>query len=190
MRLSLSSVVSVPGRSEAVHVWVNDEDISFSDFDDDKPARDIWDERLVLGSGFLYRRDVTLEGLVEGTRSDQEVLDTVDEVIFGGVRNDGKRGWQAEAEENRERPKARGGETFEPCAPSKSQSPNRSGPSNGGLEISLGDLSLSSDNTIEALNEIQEEDEGEDGGSSIDDEHLPKWARRSAFNDDQLGEHS
>ncbi|KLO05055.1 hypothetical protein SCHPADRAFT_1003074 [Schizopora paradoxa] len=183
------SVMSVPGRSEAVHVWVDEDDISFSDFDDEKPAREIWDERLVLGSGWLYRRDITLEGLVKERDVVKKYLDTVDEVLFAGPRSDGKRGWQAEAEEDRERPKARGGRRSSHGGQiSKSQSPNRSGSPNGvlGLEASLGDLSLSSMNTIEALNEIQEEDEGEGETLSVDDDHLPEWARRSTFDGDQL----
>ena len=45
-----------------------------------------WDERLVLGSGWLYKQDLKIEQLWKQQDAVAQYFDTVDEVLFGGTR--------------------------------------------------------------------------------------------------------
>jgi hypothetical protein len=55
----------VEGRSESIPVWEDEEDSSFVFGDEDagKEKTEPWDERLVVGNGWLYRQDVKLKDL-------------------------------------------------------------------------------------------------------------------------------
>lgn len=186
------SIMSIPGRSEGITVWADEEEYSFSDFDDEKPAREVWDDRLVLGSGWLYRKDMKLENLAKERTTVKGYLDKVDDILFGGSR-DGKRGWQRAADDlaiagrDRERSKARGSRRS-----SYGTSPDRpdmqSYSVENSLENSMGDLSLAVNSISESdvLGGIQEDEEDEDE-DMVDDDRLPEWAKRSSFNENPLG---
>ena len=78
--------MQVEGRFESIPVWEDEEDSSFvfGDEDDGKEKREPWDERLVVGNGWLYRQDVKLEDLERERKVLLSYVDVVDEVLFGG----------------------------------------------------------------------------------------------------------
>ncbi len=154
------SLVQVQGRYESVPVW-EDEDAEFSE--EEEAKRDVWDERLVLGSGWLYRQDVTWEELASEKEVVGHYLDVVDEVLFEGKKDNGKRGWEHKAKKldkaNRRRVSA--------------------GDAEGrslGLMLGGGMLDVHITEEPESVPE-----------AAIDDDDLPAWARRDAFVDDELG---
>ena len=162
------SVVTFPGRSEGVPVW--DDEETYDNLDDESEKRDVWDERLVLGGGWLYRQDIHLADLTKEKGVIMQYLDTVDEVLFHGPTPDGKRGWVRDQEE-RERAEAKGRRSsLGRHAIREEPSPDR------GLEASMHDL---------VIREEAEPDEME--GESVDDEHLPDWAKRSRYTEDPYG---
>ena len=57
------SVMRVPvgGRRESILVWDEEEDDFNVDEEDERVPRERWDERLVLGSGWLYKQDLKIE---------------------------------------------------------------------------------------------------------------------------------
>ncbi|KAJ7152926.1 hypothetical protein C8R46DRAFT_1197518 [Mycena filopes] len=105
------SLVQVNGRFESVPVWEDeDEQGAWGDEDEDEgKKREGWDERLVLGSGWLYRQDVRLGDLGAERKVVEGYLDVVDEVLFAGKKgggaghnadveggSKGERGWERE----------------------------------------------------------------------------------------------
>ncbi|KZO97343.1 hypothetical protein CALVIDRAFT_85676 [Calocera viscosa TUFC12733] len=62
--------------------------------DGEEKKREGWDERLVLGGGFLYRTDVRLADCELERDAVRKYLKVVDEVLFDGGKEDGKRGWR------------------------------------------------------------------------------------------------
>jgi hypothetical protein len=84
------SIIHVGGRREYILVW---------DEESERLPRERWDERLVLGSGWLYKQDLKIEELEKQQRVVAQYLDTVDEVLFGGrkaMSEDGGVGSQGE----------------------------------------------------------------------------------------------
>ncbi|KAF9025635.1 hypothetical protein BDZ89DRAFT_1068125 [Hymenopellis radicata] len=158
------SLVQVQGRYESVPVWEDEDGGELSE--EEEAKRDVWDERLVLGSGWLYRQDVSWEELTSEKEVVGHYLDVVDEVLFEGKKDDGKRGWEHKAKKvdkaNRRRVSA---------GVAEGQSL--------GLMLGGGMLDV----------HITEEPESlpPDTDTSIDDDDLPAWARRDAFVDDELG---
>ena len=51
--------------------------------DEENEKREIWDERLVLGDGWLYRQDIRLSNLTIEQSVIGKYLDIVDELLFG-----------------------------------------------------------------------------------------------------------
>src|SRR6202041_862562 len=97
------SYIQGQGRYESVPVW---EDDNSSDSDEEKLAkRSHWDERLVLGSGWLYKQDIKLEDLTQEQEVVKRYLDTVDDILFGGT-TDRKRGWERAREKIARKEKA------------------------------------------------------------------------------------
>lgn len=174
------SVVSIPGRPEGVPVW-DDEDTYDNVDEDQEGKRDVWDERLVLGGGWLYRQDIRLADLTKEKEAVNKYLDIVDEVLFHGSTPDGKRGWVREQEE-RERAeregKTKGRRTSLGRQTIREEASPDRGSDNGVFEASVRDMTIS---------EEAEEDEEDEEGGSIDDQHLPEWAKRSRFTEDALG---
>jgi len=69
------------GRSNSfsVPVWEDDED---EEEIDEAPKREGWDDRLVLGGGWLYRADIKIAELHKERAIIQRYLDTVDKIVF------------------------------------------------------------------------------------------------------------
>ncbi|KAJ7688960.1 hypothetical protein B0H17DRAFT_937764 [Mycena rosella] len=201
------SLVQVHGRYESVPVW-EDEDAAWEDDDDDKDKakKEGWDERLVLGSGWLYQQNVRLEDLVKERAAVSTYLDVVDEVLFEGKKADGEAGREKERGWERERRKAiekegRGSVRSKSRANKRGNS-DHDGDSKGPIvltpaatgdkakrRVSVGMFEMMSSLRLTeepaSMGEIDEE--GENSEDSIDDEELPEWARRKAFEEDDLG---
>ncbi|KAJ6632473.1 hypothetical protein B0H10DRAFT_1977444 [Mycena sp. CBHHK59/15] len=199
------SLVQVQGRNESVPVW-EDEDGAWEDNDDekDKVKKEGWDERLVLGSGWLYRQNVRLEDLEMERLVVGAYLDVVDEVLFEGKKADVEAGKENERGWERARRKAvekegRGNVRSKSRANRRASSTDRDGESKGPLILTPGDkakrrVSVGMFEMLSSLSITEEpsqmghiNEEGEDSEGSVDDEELPEWARRKAFEDDDLG---
>jgi hypothetical protein len=180
------SYIQVQGRYESVPVW---EDDNSSDSDEEKlEKRSHWDERLVLGSGWLYKQDIKLEDLTEEQEVVKRYLDVVDDVLFGGAK-DGKRGWERErvrvARKEKAESKARRVSAGDGDHLASFQFPGPRGRSRRVVSTGM----------IDAMNNVTltEEPEAmetlsESGEESVDDEELPEWAKRTTFVNDALGE--
>lgn len=180
------SYIQVQGRCESVPVW---EDNS-SDSDDEKlEKRERWDERLVLGGGWLYKQDVKLEDLGKERNTVKTYLDLVDEVLFGGEK-EGKRGWERERErvarKEKSEAKARRVSAGDGDRFSSFQFPRPIAMSRRVISTGMIDSMKSM-----ALTEEPEQMEvmSESGEESVDDEELPDWAKRTTFAGDLFGEH-
>ncbi|KAI0314573.1 hypothetical protein OF83DRAFT_1165174 [Amylostereum chailletii] len=183
------SLMQVPGRHGSVLVWEEEEDEFRQDSDEERGPREHWDERLVLGSGWLYKKDVKLESVSQERAVIGRYLDAVDDILFGG-RRDGTRGWE------RERDKLARREQIErdgrlkgrrASAPPTSKHPDDEftvSTRRGRRVVSTGMLdsmhSLVVTEEPEEMPSVSEEDETE----SVDDEDLPEWAKRASFKDD------
>ncbi|KAJ4490623.1 hypothetical protein J3R30DRAFT_3278134 [Lentinula aciculospora] len=184
------SLVQVNGRYETVPVWEDLDADSFSaDEDATKVKKDRWDERLVLGSGWLYQQDITLTQLPIERKLVREYLDLVDEVIFQGNKDarGEQRGWERERRKMRDRDRSR----------SRNSSQRRvsagdagSGPSSGSgsgerRRVSTGMLP-DLIGSVNLTDEPQQMEDEEDEDSALEDDVLPEWAKRLAFVDNDL----
>ncbi|KAG2018675.1 hypothetical protein CC2G_008084 [Coprinopsis cinerea AmutBmut pab1-1] len=76
------SLVQVNGRVETVPVWVDEDD--FDPFEDlTETKRERWDQRLELGNGWLYRRDLKPEDVEKERGIIEEYIGLVDDALFG-----------------------------------------------------------------------------------------------------------
>lgn len=182
------SYIQVQGRCESVPVW---EDDNSSDSDDEKlEKRERWDERLVLGGGWLYKQDVKLEDLEEEKNIVKTYLDLVDEVLFAGEK-EGKRGWERERErvarKEKSEAKARRVSAGDGDRLSSFQFPRPRGMSrrviSTGMIDSMKDMALTEE--PEQMDVVSES-----GEESVDDEELPNWAKRTTFMGDMFGKHN
>jgi len=184
------SLVQVEGRFESVPVWEDEEDSSFvfGDEDEGKEKREPWDERLVVGNGWLYRQDVKLEDLERERKVLLSYVDVVDEVLFGGSKKGfAERGWERE----KRKLDGRGGPRLKNRRVSAGDGEGRSlgVVSDGGKRrVSMGMVNLMGGMSLSEEPE-QMDDIGEDVGEdeSMDDDELPEWARKSSFIEDDLG---
>jgi len=188
-----SSITFVQGRYGTVPVWDDDEGDGLSEQEENEKKKH-WDERLVVGSGWLYRQDVTLGELTKQRKIVEVYLDLVDEVLFNGRRHDGtqERGWERErqkvaAKGDREMARSKGRRVSAGDTSSRGLGVFTSG--EGKRRVSTGMLDLTSSMSLaeepESMGDIQEDEEAEE---SVDDEDLPDWAQRSTFLNDDLGE--
>ncbi|KAJ7854313.1 hypothetical protein B0H14DRAFT_764987 [Mycena olivaceomarginata] len=193
------SLVQVHGRFESVPVWEDEDAVTWEEDVDDKAKKEGWDEKLVLGSGWLYNQNVRLEDLEKERTVVGMYLDVVDEVLFEGkkVGETGKekeRGWE------RERRKAidKGSVRTKSRANRRGSSVDGEGPTvltpsttgdKARRRVSVGMFDMMSSFKLSEepsqMDEIGEEAADSDG--SIDDDELPEWARRKAFDGDELG---
>ncbi|KZT66948.1 hypothetical protein DAEQUDRAFT_746366 [Daedalea quercina L-15889] len=172
------SFIEVGGRRKPVPVWEDDEparDVS----DEEHDKRERWDERLVVGGGWLYRQDMRLADLVDERAVVSRYLDAVDEVLFGGVQG-GKRGWTRERERaERKLKEGRRASSIESLRGGDAASRRASR-----RVVSTGMLDAMRDMVVteepEELETLTEED-------AIEDDDLPEWAKRSTFADHALG---
>jgi hypothetical protein len=100
------SVMRMGGRRESILVWDEEEEDFNVDEESERVPRERWDERLVLGSGWLYKQDIKIEELGKQQSAIAQYLDTVDDVLFGGRKGD-LRGWASERERVARREKGR-----------------------------------------------------------------------------------
>ncbi|KAH9850908.1 hypothetical protein C2E23DRAFT_833362 [Lenzites betulinus] len=179
------SFIDVGGRQRPVPVWEDEESYDVNN-GNEEDKRDHWDERLVLGGGWLYQQDVRIEDLAREREVVSKYVDAVDEVLFGGPK-EGRRGWDRERErlEKKERTdretRAKGRRVSAGDVPSGSG--EGSGRSNRRVvSTSLLDSfrGMSVTEEPEEMESVQEED-------LIDDDELPPWAKRSTFVDDDYG---
>jgi len=165
------TLIRVQGRDEQVPVWEEPED----DFNqpEEEQKREGWEERLVLGSGWLYKQDIQLSSLTKEREEVKTYLDVVDEVLFGGSK-DGQRGWRKERDRSLKNRRVSAGEVDRRSAgPPDVRLFNRRVVSTGILNDTLAE-------EPEGIGAIEEE-------SAVDDDDLPEWAKRSAFHNDPPG---
>jgi hypothetical protein len=197
------SLVQVHGRYESVPVWEDEEETWPDDDDKDATKKEGWDEKLVLGSGWLYQQNIRLQDLEKERTVVGTYLDVVDEVLFEGKKT-GEAGKEKERGWERERRKAveKGSIRSKSRAKRRGSSVDRDGETKGPMvltpsstgdkakrRVSVGMFDMMSSFKIteepSAMGEIDEE--GAESGDSIDDEELPVWARRKGFEGDDLG---
>lgn len=177
------SVMRVGGRRESILVWDEEDDDFNVDEESERVPRERWDERLVLGSGWLYKPDIKIEELGKQQSAIAQYLDTVDDVLFGGRKGD-LRGWASERERVARREKGRRSSAPLPDS-DLSACPTETLGSAGMME-SMHRLSVTDEpDVLETLAEEHDDVDG-DGTSSLDDEDLPRWAQRSSFLDGGL----
>ncbi|KAK2459514.1 hypothetical protein APHAL10511_008456 [Amanita phalloides] len=177
--------IQVGDRVEEVPVWEDEE--SDSDLEEkEKEKRELWDERLVLGSGWLYVQDVKMEEMQREREVVKGYLDVVDRVIFGAQREgDGEeriarkaeRGWERERRRAARRVSSGDGDTRR----MRVAADNQRRVSAGVVELLRGmSLTEEPEEMDASFPEGQEEEEQ-------DDEELPDWAKRGNFIGDDLG---
>jgi len=178
------SVMRVGGRRESILVWDEEEDDFNVDEESERVPRERWDERLVLGSGWLYKQDIKIEELGKQQGAIAQYLDTVDEVLFGG-RKGGVRGWASEQERVARREKGRRSSAPLPDSDRSVSPPEAHG--SAGVVESMQGLSITEEpDVLETLAEEEHDDVDGDDTSSLDDEYLARWAQRGAFSDNEL----
>ncbi|KAJ7666905.1 hypothetical protein DFH06DRAFT_253115 [Mycena polygramma] len=199
------SLVQVQGRYESVPVWEDEEETWQDDDDDkDKAKKEGWDEKLVLGSGWLYQQNVRLEDLEKERAVVGTYLDVVDEVLFEGKKTgeagkEKERGWEREKRKAidkgsmRSRSRANRRASSTDGGRRESKGPTVLTPSTTGdkarrrISVGMFDMMSSLKITEEPSQMGEIDEEGADSEDSIDDEELPEWARRKGFEGDELG---
>jgi len=197
------SVMRVGGWRESILVWDEEEDEFNVDEESERVPRERWDERLVLGSGWLYKQDTKIEELEKQQDAVAQYLDTVDEVLFGGSKG-GVRGWTAEQErvarkEKLEREaRGKGRRTSAPLLDPDSTTSAADAVASGNFirrVASAGVLDVMRDFAVteepETLQTLDEEDDDDvydddEDAPSVDDNNLPRWAQRTAFPEGEL----
>ena len=188
--------LKVQGRDKAVPVWADLEDDQWQDFDDDAAEKqDPWDERLVLGGGWLYRRDVDLASIEKERSVVKRYLDLVDEVVFANSipATPGRRGWQRARLESAA--KSRAGISPRSSLLAPDGSPRKNGESNLARERLISTTLLDAMSEISMLttdpdsvdSPARNEHGGQLNGNDIPDDSLLDWARRSSYPSDPTG---
>ncbi|OAX33791.1 hypothetical protein K503DRAFT_851812 [Rhizopogon vinicolor AM-OR11-026] len=177
------SFMRVQGRPESVPVWEDDfYDSHMSE--EEREKREHWDDRLVLGGGWLYKQDITLADLAKEKEVVRRYVDLVDDVLFGEVK-EGKRGWEREREKTAKREKEGRGKGRRVSAgdadtfrfPSQQPLSSRRVFSSGLLDSMQRMTIMDEDEEMASLSEEE----------SVDEEDLPEWAKRGSFAEHSLG---
>ncbi|KAJ8689192.1 hypothetical protein PTI98_013241 [Pleurotus ostreatus] len=211
------SLVQVQGRYESVPVWEDEEDLSLFPEEDVAEKKERWDERLVLGGGWLYKPDITMGELEKERTAVRAYVDVVDNVLFEGEKEgSNERGWERRAAKKiRSRSKGR-----RRVSAGDGDSGGRGGMTRSllssddigggrrrvstGMVDALGGLSLTEEGEEASegdanegtpqpqhLGQIAESPEPDDpeafAPEELEDEDLPSWARRKEFVGDNLG---
>ncbi|KIY44644.1 hypothetical protein FISHEDRAFT_23184, partial [Fistulina hepatica ATCC 64428] len=192
------SLVQVRGRREPIQVW-EEEDNRDSDEEEEEVKPERWDERLEVGSGWLYKQDVTLAVLPLEREVISKYLGVVDEVLFGGKKDDIERGWQREgrrvANKAANRQKARRVSMGDRHTKGVGQSfPSYRPFDRGKRRVSTGMVELMTRTKLtddprdmEGIREDDEDQPEQDDAESLADDDTPDWCRRAMFEDDDLG---
>lgn len=174
------SYIHVGGKHMPVPVWEDEEDFDLNHLsEEDREKGERWDERLVLGGGWLYRQDVKRDDILKEREVVSRYVDAVDDTLFGG-RRDMKRGWVRE----REREKAERDRKVKGRRVSAGDAEQFDRRRSARRVVSSGML-----NAMKGMVLTEEPEEGANisDAESIDDEELPEWAKRSTFGNDYLG---
>ncbi|CAE6479990.1 unnamed protein product [Rhizoctonia solani] len=163
-----TETVLVHGRG-AVQVWSESDEEDF--FADEPEKKEVWDERLVLGGGWLYRQDLAPAEIQDAKTAIERYLDVVDAMLFRG-RGTGKRGWDRERRRGRKSELASGSET-----PANHSVMSDSEDDVPGEAMRF--LSLLGEQEMEQL--LEEDEEGEE-----DEGELPEWATVEPFGSDLI----
>ncbi|KAG6330167.1 hypothetical protein ID866_8921, partial [Astraeus odoratus] len=179
------SFIRVQGRYDSIPVWEDENDHDGNQVsEEERDKRERWDDKLILGGGWLYKQDVRLEDLSKEREVVEKYVGLVDDVLFGG-RKDGKRGWEKTRErlakrDRESRSKSRrvsAGDVESFRFPSERSRPARRVVSSEILG-SMGGLSLSEEPAeMDALSEEE----------TVDEDDLPEWAQRTSFAEDTVG---
>jgi len=181
------SFIRVQGRYDSVPVWEdeNDQDVFNMSEEEQDNKRERWDDKLILGGGWLYRQDTRLQDLAKERDIVERYTCLVDDVLFDG-KKDGVRGWERareriarrdrEGRNKNRRVSAADAESFRFPSGSSSR-PTRRVVSSGVLE-SMQEMTLTEEpGEMEVLSEEE----------SVGEEDLPGWAKRASFADDPIG---
>ncbi|KAF9530123.1 hypothetical protein CPB83DRAFT_851602 [Crepidotus variabilis] len=194
------SLVQVQGQMKSVPVWEDEEDVFALEREEEKEKKDGW-ERLVLGSGYLYKQDIQLSHLEKERQIVSSYLNIVDEVLFEGkpagtLKAGDERGWDRVRRQREGRASSR--------ATSRARNMNRrvsASESEGGntsvgptdSEVGRRRVSTGMVNLMGKMGITEEpdnmEDINEDGEDleEVEEGELPEWAKRTTFMSDQLG---
>ncbi|CAE6447953.1 unnamed protein product [Rhizoctonia solani] len=168
-----TETVLVHGRG-AVQVWSESDEEDL--FADEPEKKEVWDERLVLGGGWLYRQDLSSTETQEAKSAVERYLDIVDAMLFRG-KGAGKRGWDRDRRRSRKSELASGSET---PATSSVMSDSEDEVASRRVSEAMRYLSVLGEREEGILEEDEEEEgEGEDG--------LPDWASVEPFGGDLIG---
>ncbi|KAH9933987.1 uncharacterized protein BXZ73DRAFT_89656 [Epithele typhae] len=188
------SFVAVGASQKQVPVWDDESSYDFNSMTEAE-TRNGWDERLVVGGGWLYRQDMRMEDIAKERDLVSSYIDSCDEVLFGGFK-EGKRGWERERErmekkeriEREMRSKGRrvsAGDVLGDSGPSLGRAKRRV--VSTGLMESMRDMAVTEE--PEEMESLQEEQE-EEAEAAVADSELPPWAKRSTYPDDDYGKSS
>ena len=173
------SLVSVPGRKEGVPVWADEEEEDLFGHDENE-KREVWDERLVLGGGWLYKPDIKLKDLRKEREAIGRYLDTVDDALFGGTKG-AVRGWERVTKEKTKHDRDNKAKSRRTSTANGDAEVSKVGPMHD-LAEGVNSITLSQGLSASVIEEADEED-------IIDDDDLPGWAKRTTFNEDPLGKY-
>ncbi|KAI0755698.1 hypothetical protein C8Q74DRAFT_1305132 [Fomes fomentarius] len=180
------SFIEVGGRHRQVPVWDDENEGDVNNLsEEEREKRERWDERLVLGGGWLYRQDMKMEDLQKERDVVRKYLDAVDDVLFGGTK-EGKRGWDREKERVARR------EKHEREVRSKGRRVSAGDAVSSGESSSRSKRRVVSTGMLDAMRsmvvtEEPEEMESIDEEEAVDDDELPPWAKRTTYQGDQYG---
>lgn len=170
------SFVQVGGGLRSVPVWEDDSSIDLNHASEDD-IREKWDERLILGGGWLYRQDIKRSDVEKEREVVRRYLDAVDETLFGGPQDD-VRGWERERiRDDKERRRGRrvsGADGSQSASPERSHSNRRRA---SGILVTMKDL---------VLTEEPDETEIPSETESVEDDNLPDWAKRTLYENDPI----
>ena len=175
------SVIKPKGIEKEILVYSDDEDDMNKEELDEK--RETWDEKLVLGGGWLYRQNVTLLDLEKEREAVAHYLEAVDKLMFGGETPLHQRGWAFALQRLLARQRR--------SANSEKLSPNpgdiQAGHVRGNRVVSNGLLEAMKAMLVSEENESQPPSPA--SHDFWDEGHLPDWAKATCFVGDLLGEY-
>ncbi|KAJ7577931.1 hypothetical protein C8J56DRAFT_836115 [Mycena floridula] len=171
-----ASVTFIQVQGQSVPVWEDDDQDLFIQ---EEQKKDGWDERLVLAGGWLYRQDIDVANLMKEQGAVKQYLDVVDEVLFGGPKQD-SRGWEREKKRLADKFKGMKGKQRRTSAGEAERdilvTPGIRRVSMPGLGVE----NMRLEQEPGEMDQIAEETE------DIDEDDLPQWARRDAFPENPL----
>jgi hypothetical protein len=176
------SVKTVSGRRKPVQVWYDEEDDDVDDVDAETERKHRWDEKLVLGGGWLYRSDVSFAQVEKERDIVGRYLDTVDSALFAGDNTQPLRGWSKVLNKSRKDRRSSSHSNSGLSSPTPPEvdtepTPTRTRRTGLFLDTSMQALAISEESLAEDLFPTEE----------VDEEHLPNWAKRTEFVEDPLG---